>query len=533
MNPKIDIAKHLEELLYEYSSVIVPQLGAFNTRYQAATLDQESQQVSPPIKTVTFNERLKVDDGLLSSHIARTEKMPLEEVEEQIQLFVDKSLERLKNGQTVVLENIGELQKDEFQQTEFAPFAGINFFTNTFGLQTLDLPNATATLQASSPSAGVGMASVSGAATATLLDDVVPGSTQAAPPPLPTNTDTTPMPAPESSSERKLPSEVLAANATKKHDTGEVIPPPPPPKRRKKGGSFWLWFLPILILFLLGTLIWQLNTSDRSWKEHKPFSYFFSEGKDNIFASQNKGNGANNNGKGGKTGDAQGNTNNSGSASGSAGSGETNTGNSGDATNSGNNSASNSGNSGSGNTNSGNTNNGNTNNGNTGNNSGNNGNSTADNSGSNSSGSNNSSGSSSNSNNNSNSGSSSSGSSASSGGSGSSGAGSGAILSASERKKGETKAGLAITNAKSNEYVSSSAPKGYYIIVGAFGNKSNANKLVNKIKRGGSKGQILKVKGSSLNRVGVYAGTDPSKVKSQWTKAKSKYNSGAWILSYH
>ena len=43
MQIKNNIAKYIKALLYEYSSIIVPDLGTFNTHYTAAQVDKEQQ----------------------------------------------------------------------------------------------------------------------------------------------------------------------------------------------------------------------------------------------------------------------------------------------------------------------------------------------------------------------------------------------------------------------------------------------------------------------------------------------------------
>ncbi len=72
----IEVAKYIHDLLYEYSSVIVPDLGAFSTRNKMANINEDDQTIQPPIKTVIFNEKLTINDGILAGHIAKMESIP-------------------------------------------------------------------------------------------------------------------------------------------------------------------------------------------------------------------------------------------------------------------------------------------------------------------------------------------------------------------------------------------------------------------------------------------------------------------------
>ncbi|MDB5242229.1 MAG: sporulation protein, partial [Spirosoma sp.] len=60
---------YLKKLLYQYECIIVPELGAFLTHYQAASFTESSGLYLPPRKRVAFNEALRLDDGILVNYI--------------------------------------------------------------------------------------------------------------------------------------------------------------------------------------------------------------------------------------------------------------------------------------------------------------------------------------------------------------------------------------------------------------------------------------------------------------------------------
>jgi hypothetical protein len=142
MAKKVNIAHYISTLLYDYSSVVVPGFGAFMTQYVPAKVNTETGVVSPPIKTVQFNEKLNLNDGLLLSHIARHERISDAESEAYLTHFVNNILEQLDNGQTVMLEGIGTItQAPGTNQLTFMPSSDVNFSTDTFGLTSVELPH--------------------------------------------------------------------------------------------------------------------------------------------------------------------------------------------------------------------------------------------------------------------------------------------------------------------------------------------------------------------------------------------------------
>ena len=62
----IDLVKHIETLLLENDCVIVPGLGGFIAHYHTATFNKEKNEFNPPYRSIGFNPRLTINDGLLA-----------------------------------------------------------------------------------------------------------------------------------------------------------------------------------------------------------------------------------------------------------------------------------------------------------------------------------------------------------------------------------------------------------------------------------------------------------------------------------
>ena len=61
----IELSKHIECLLLRHNCVIVPGLGGFVTQYVPARYVPEEELFFPPFRSVGFNPRLTLNDGLL------------------------------------------------------------------------------------------------------------------------------------------------------------------------------------------------------------------------------------------------------------------------------------------------------------------------------------------------------------------------------------------------------------------------------------------------------------------------------------
>ena len=61
----VSVEKFIEKLLLKHDCVIMPGLGGFVTHYEPPYRDEESGLFYPPTRTIGFNARLKINDGLL------------------------------------------------------------------------------------------------------------------------------------------------------------------------------------------------------------------------------------------------------------------------------------------------------------------------------------------------------------------------------------------------------------------------------------------------------------------------------------
>ena len=125
---------YIEELLYRYNCIVVPEFGAFLTQSRSAIIDSSSNTIFPPSKVVSFNEQLSKNDGLLVSHMAEANHIPYDEMLEEVSLLVKEWRKTLKNGDAIELYGVGKLWYNSEGKVLFEPENKINYLTSSFGL---------------------------------------------------------------------------------------------------------------------------------------------------------------------------------------------------------------------------------------------------------------------------------------------------------------------------------------------------------------------------------------------------------------
>lgn len=130
---EIDISKHIVELLFEHDVVSLPGLGSFVGSYQSAVVDQVSGTVSPPSKTITFDDNLRMDDGLLIEAVSKAYGITFDTASETVQNYVSQIQEVLNRREIVSFPNLGRLYRDFEQNLQFLPEV-TNFNTESHGL---------------------------------------------------------------------------------------------------------------------------------------------------------------------------------------------------------------------------------------------------------------------------------------------------------------------------------------------------------------------------------------------------------------
>lgn len=130
----MQLETYISDLLYRYDCVVVPNLGAFLSHRVSAKIHESTHTFYPPKKVLAFNEQLQNNDGLLANYIAEIEKIPYAVAVQKIVNQVKSIKSYLIEGETISLQNIGELTLNSESHIEFNPSYHINYLTDAFGL---------------------------------------------------------------------------------------------------------------------------------------------------------------------------------------------------------------------------------------------------------------------------------------------------------------------------------------------------------------------------------------------------------------
>lgn len=127
------LATYINDLLYRYDCVIVPDFGGFVTNRIGAKINNYTHTFKPPTKQITFNKLLKHNDGLLANYIASSENISFEKASTAISLAVIKWQNELQS-KSVEIDQLGVLSLNEERQIIFEPSNSVNYLTESFGL---------------------------------------------------------------------------------------------------------------------------------------------------------------------------------------------------------------------------------------------------------------------------------------------------------------------------------------------------------------------------------------------------------------
>ena len=139
---------YISELLYRYNCVVVPGFGAFLTQARSAAIHKGSNTFYPPTKTVSFNQQLTSNDGLLVSYAAEDRKISFEDMFKQVEEEVLDWKLRLSKGERLTLANIGEIWSGVEGKIQFQPSGKTNYLSAAYGLSAFQaVPVARETLK--------------------------------------------------------------------------------------------------------------------------------------------------------------------------------------------------------------------------------------------------------------------------------------------------------------------------------------------------------------------------------------------------
>lgn len=135
----MNLDKYIYILLTENDTVILPGFGAFLSSYKPAEINNETQEISPPSKTISFNQNIRNNDGMLVGIVAEKEQISHFDALKVIEKERDNLIYLLDKGEKVSLENVGVLFADENKTVVLEPVNQENLLIDSFGLNKTSL----------------------------------------------------------------------------------------------------------------------------------------------------------------------------------------------------------------------------------------------------------------------------------------------------------------------------------------------------------------------------------------------------------
>lgn len=131
----MNLDKYIEDLLYRNECVVIPNFGAFITSVNSANLNNEGV-FTPPSKSISFNKKIKKNDGVLANYIAELNDISFDEAMKLIKLNVSNFNNDILNRKDIVFSRVGVISINE-ELTEFVSYSNINYLKDSYGLSSV------------------------------------------------------------------------------------------------------------------------------------------------------------------------------------------------------------------------------------------------------------------------------------------------------------------------------------------------------------------------------------------------------------
>lgn len=106
------LSKHIEILLLDHDCVIVPRIGGFISNQESARYEDQEKLFLPPFRSVAFNNKLTVNDGLLVQSYMQAYDAAYPEALRQLEKDVDSLILQLDTTGQYTVGSVGTLTKD-------------------------------------------------------------------------------------------------------------------------------------------------------------------------------------------------------------------------------------------------------------------------------------------------------------------------------------------------------------------------------------------------------------------------------------
>ena len=135
----IELERHIEILLLDNDCVIVPGLGGFTAHHVEARFDESDDVFLPPLRTLGFNQQLKINDSLLVQSYIEAYDISYPEALRRIEGEVEELRQRLANDGYYEMTDIGVLEMNEDGNIIFTPCEAGILTPELYGLSSFEM----------------------------------------------------------------------------------------------------------------------------------------------------------------------------------------------------------------------------------------------------------------------------------------------------------------------------------------------------------------------------------------------------------
>ena len=129
------VTDYISDLLFLHDCVILPNFGGFVGNPQSAKLNKITGILSPPSKQILFNANLKMNDGLLITHISNQEEITQEVAKNEVQNYATKIANKLINSKVLRIDKIGLFTLGREGNIIFLQDSVNNYSLDSFGMK--------------------------------------------------------------------------------------------------------------------------------------------------------------------------------------------------------------------------------------------------------------------------------------------------------------------------------------------------------------------------------------------------------------
>ncbi|MBW8050651.1 MAG: SPOR domain-containing protein [Cytophagales bacterium] len=133
----MEIKKYIKSLLSNHDTVVIPDFGGFITNYESAEVNPINNKFRPPYKKIGFNDKLKLNDGLLIDTISKSENISQEQTVALVKEFVYKIKGEINKKKKWVFEQLGTFFINAEKHLQFEPVTDANYLNDSFALPDL------------------------------------------------------------------------------------------------------------------------------------------------------------------------------------------------------------------------------------------------------------------------------------------------------------------------------------------------------------------------------------------------------------